>query len=117
MGLTQIRSRDGSPAITVKVPAAQTHAGVRLTETPVDGHLTDDAQRAANAQAIVDAGRRRRGELADQSPMPSDELAVAIIRAGALRRGELTEDRKPETEAEITASKIIEAGRRRRGEI
>jgi len=111
------RSIDGSPTITVKV-ADRTHVSVLpAAQVPGAGQLTDDAQRAANAQAIVDAGRRRRGELADQPPMPSDELAAAIIRAGALRRGELTEDHKPQTEAEIIASKIIEAGRRRRGEI
>jgi hypothetical protein len=80
------------------------------------GTLTDE-QRTKTAQAIIDAGRRRRGELADQPTMPSDELAAAIIRAGALRRGELNEDRQPQTEAETTALKIIEAGRRRRGEI
>lgn len=50
------------------------------------GTLTDE-QRAKNAQAIVDAGRRRRGELA----YPEDDIsptAKAILAAGRARRNE-----------------------------
>jgi hypothetical protein len=68
------------------------------------------------ADAILKAAAKRRGELADE-PLPIDERTAAIIRAGALRRGELTDDHEPSTQAERTAALIIEAGRRRRGEI
>jgi hypothetical protein len=78
------------------------------------GAMTDVSALAAE---IIRCGEVRRGERADKTPPPTG-LAAQILRAGALARGEIVEeDHAPRTEAEITAAAIIEAGRKRRGEI
>jgi hypothetical protein len=80
-----------------------------------DRGATTDA--AALAAEIIRCGEVRRGERADDTPPPTG-LAAQILRAGALARGEVVEeDHAPRTQAEITAAAIIEAGRKRRGEV
>lgn len=71
---------------------------------------------ATLAAQIIAAGCKRRGETADQPSLP-EGLAGDIIRAGMKARGEVADDHEPSTEAERTAALIIDAGRRRRGEI
>ena len=59
--------------------------------TPEGEQALTDAERHSLAAQIIEAGKRRRGEVADETPL--------------------------RTQAEILASRIIEAGRKRRGEI
>jgi hypothetical protein len=92
-------------------PAPSAPPAPTLLHPPRTGGAT-----ATLAQQIIAAGQKRRGELIDEEPEPKG-LAGDILRAGMLRRGELVEDHKPRTEAEVVAAQIIEAGRRRRGEI
>ena len=71
--LTQLRSRQEMQQATAP------HAG--------EQQMTDD-QRARTAQAIVDAGRRRRGELPYEPAAALDPTAAAILAAGRKRRNE-----------------------------
>jgi hypothetical protein len=82
---------------------------LRATDRPPVGNLS-------LADQIIRAGQIRRGEITKQSSLP-EGLAGDILRAGMKARGELIEDHEPSTLAERTAALIIEAGRRRRGEI
>jgi len=107
----------------------------RATLTPIE----PKADPAKTAAAIILAGRRRRGEIKPEEP--ASAMARAIIRAGARARGEHVEDdddNKPDDaedddddtpeiedgdedneatkKAKDLAKKIIEAGRKRRGE-
>ena len=50
------------------------------------GTMTDD-ERTRTAKAIIDAGKKRRGELIDEA-QPIDATAEAILRAGRRRRNE-----------------------------
>ena len=87
------------------------------------GRDTDRALVSGNpsavAAAIVRSGQRRRGELIEEPPAPRNEterLAQAIVHAGRLRRNEV-QDTSASPPVGSTAWKILEAGRRRRGEL
>ena len=71
MYLTKLRSR----------------AELQQSTTPSVGGSLTDAQRAKTAQAIIDAGRKRRGEIPD-APQAISPAAAAILAAGRRRRSE-----------------------------
>ena len=77
MYLTKLRSR----AELANPRADQENPATRVVEP------TDD-QRARTAQAIIDAGRRRRGEIPDEPAAEIDSTAAAILAAGKKRRNE-----------------------------
>ena len=68
------------------------------------------------AKQVLDAGRKRRGEIAIEPELPpADSLTAEILAAGRKRRGETTIE--PELPpADSLAAKILAAGRKRRGE-
>jgi hypothetical protein len=57
------------------------------TKSVEDATPTDDGDHAATAQAIIRAGKIRRGEIEPDQPNMS-EAAKAILAAGCRRRGE-----------------------------
>jgi hypothetical protein len=95
----------------------QDHVDVERIErrTNVVSMPLTDAARKATAAAIIEAGKKRRGETDDGPPLP-DGIAGEIIAAGMLRRGEISFAREPRTERQRAALSLLRAARRARGE-
>lgn len=81
------------------------------SEQPTQRPTPPDAPKiTTTAAAIVDAGRRRRGEIGE--PMKTSTVAAAVIAAGQWRRGEIDATPRPTG----LALQIVNAGRKRRGQ-
>jgi hypothetical protein len=84
MALSKLRSLDGSTGITVQVSNVS-HVKLLPAAEPLDPAEMTTEQKA---RAIIDAGRRRRGELNDDPAPELSETAKAILAAGRKRRNE-----------------------------
>jgi hypothetical protein len=83
MSMTILKGRPGSVTRTVHVDPAFWNPD-RAAQADPNSTRVD---RKALADQIILAGKRRRGEIADDPP-PLDPRAAAILKAGRLRRGE-----------------------------
>jgi hypothetical protein len=88
----------------------------RETRELIEGAIAEvvDARTLTLAEQIVRAGRKARGEI-PLAPPPPGSTAAAIVDAGKRRRGEASDDNEPP--AGSLAAKIILAGKKRRGEL
>lgn len=81
-GLTKIRREQAAETTPQADPAP------RSADAVPPSQADPDAGRKALADQIIIAGKRRRGEIADDQPTP-DSAAAAILKAAARARGEL----------------------------
>lgn len=112
-------------AETLKAGRAVLFDGDGITE----GAALDQPFTAAHRQMadqIIRAGQLRRGEVTNESSLPTDKTARAIVLAGMQARGEICSDEPPPgatgdddltAQRRATAAAIVKAGKRRRAEI